>query len=175
MKKDFNKIYQFKITLEEVEPPVWRVIQVPENYSFWDLHVAIQDAMGWEDYHLHQFELAGGSLKAHGSIGIPDLDCPDVMDGRNEEIKDWFSMVKTVGYLYDFGDGWEHKIKLEKIIPKNSDAKYPICLEGKRSCPPEDCGGPSGYEEFLEIIKNPKHKEHKNMLEWIGGKFDPES
>ena len=114
MKNEFNQIYQFKITLEGVRPPIWRRIQVPETYSFRDLHIAIQDVMGWGDYHLYEFHVDDVSID------------------------------------------------------------YPICITGKRACPPDDCGGVRGYENFLEIIEDPNHSEHEEMLEWIGGEFDPE-
>jgi len=77
-------------------------------------------------------------------------------------------------YTYDFGDGWEHDIVIEKILPPEKGKKYPICIDGKRACPPEDCGGPWGYRDLLKVIANPKHKEYKNMMEWLGGSFDPE-
>jgi hypothetical protein len=179
MKKDFKNVYQFKITLEESDPPIWRRIQVPETYTFWDLHVAIQDAMGWEDAHLHSFDIKKSGLKNKLRFGIPGDDFDEflmkTLPGWTYKIADYFSMKNRIAeYTYDFGDDWVHIIKLEKILPREMKAKYPLCIEGKRTCPPEDIGGVYGYEEFLKIIRNPKHKEHKFMIEWIGGKFDPE-
>lgn len=133
--------------------------------------------MGWDDYHLHEFEIINPSTLEKESIGIPDEEFGDkeVLPGKKQRIADWFSMQNSVAnYVYDFGDNWEHKVKLENILPRDKNINYPICIDGKRACPPEDCGGIWGYEEFLEVIKNPKHKEHKQMLEWIGGEFDPE-
>ena len=177
MKNKFNRVYQFKISLEGIKPPIWRRIQVPEIYTFWDLHVAIQDAMGWEDYHLHQFEIIDPSMEARVKIGIPSeigLD-EETLPGWKEKIAEYFSMDNKLAiYVYDFGDNWEHTIKLEEILPRNKNVKYPICIAGKRACPPEDCGGIWGYEELLEAIKDPAHEEHEEMLEWIGGEFDPE-
>lgn len=149
MKKDFDKVYQFKITLKGTKPPVWRRIQVPETYTFWDLHVAIQDAMGWWDYHLHQFELINPSTDIKMEIGIPDEDDREILPGWRQKIAEWFSMENRLAeYIYDFGDNWQHTVKLERILPREEDVSYPICIAGKRACPPEDCGGIWGYEEI---------------------------
>lgn len=165
-------VYQFKITLLEIKPPVWRRIQVPETYTFWDLHVAIQDAMGWLDSHLHGFDIKDPRDGEIISIGMPASDTPP---GWEEKIADYFNMDNDLaGYTYDFGDSWEHKIQLEKILPREKGVKYPRCIKGKRACPPEDCGGPWGYRDFLKIITDPKHDEHDEMLEWVGGEFDPD-
>ncbi|MCK4613418.1 MAG: plasmid pRiA4b ORF-3 family protein [Thermoplasmata archaeon] len=176
MKKRFDHVYQFKISLKGAKPPIWRRIQVPETYSFWDLHVAIQDAMGWDDYHLHEFEIVNPSTGAKMRIGLPEGDYDEeVLPGWKQKISHYFSMEKPLaGYIYDFGDWWEHRIRLEKIVPRDKDIDYPICIKGKRACPPEDCGGISRYYEFLETIKDPENKEHEDMLEWVGGGFDPE-
>lgn len=156
--KDKNKIknvYQFKITLSEVKPLIWRRIIVPENYSFWDFHVAIQDAMGWTDSHLHEFitKFPGGILKI--SIGIPDEDGfegeKEILPGWKYKIKRFFTLKNSkADYIYDFGDYWQHKVQLEKIFPAEQGIVYPICIAGKRACPPEDCGGLSGYEEIID-------------------------
>lgn len=178
MKKKFERVYQFKITLRGIKPPIWRRIQVPETYTFWDLHVAIQDAMGWLDYHLHLFEIANPSTDMIEEIGIPDEDFEldrEVLPGWKRKIADYFPMDNTkANYTYDFGDNWEHMIKLEKILPRDKNVKYPMCIAGKRASPPEDCGGIWGYGDFLEIIMNPEHEEYEEMLEWASGEFDPE-
>jgi len=176
MKKNFNQVYQFKIALRDSKPTVWRRIQVPETYTFWDLHVAIQDVFGWSDYHLHEFEIIDPTSKRKVRIGIPENDFDrEVLPVWKHRIADYFSMDnKKSDYTYDFGDNWEHKIELERILPREKRVKYPVCVKGKRACPPEDCGGVWGYEELLEAIKDPKHEQHEEMLEWIGGEFDPE-
>jgi len=176
MKKKFDQVYQFKITLRDIKPPIWRRIQVPETYTFWDLHVAIQDAMGWLDYNLHEFEMVDPSTGLKVNIGIPDEDFGrEILPGWKQKIPDYFSMGnKLVDYIYDFGDNWEHIIKLEKIFPRDKNIDYPICIAGKRACPPEDCGGIWGYENFLEIINDPDNEEYEDMIEWVGGEFDPE-
>ncbi len=171
-----NKIYQFKITLENIQPEIWRRIQVPETYSFWDLHVAIQDSMGWLDYHLHQFIIRDSLTGSQHEIGIPDGEyAQSVFPGWKRLIKNYFTPENPQAtYLYDFGDGWELMIALEEIKPQDINQQYPICLAGARACPPEDCGGIGGYEELLKILQNPRHKEYKETLQWVGGKFDPD-
>lgn len=179
MKKRFERVYQLKITLKGSEPQIWRRIQVPETYTFWDLHVAIQDAIGWEDSHLHEFEMPHPSTGEKVRIGIPDEEAgffrQETIPEQKQKISNWFSMENRVaGYTYDFGDNWEHKIQQEKILPIDKKIEYPVCIAGKRACPPEDCGGIWGYEGLLEAIKDPNHKKHETMLEWIGDEFDPE-
>ena len=178
MKRKYDQIFQFRITLRDIRPPIWRRIQVPEIYSFWDLHVAIQDAMGWDDCHLHQFEMVNPSTGSKEEIGIPIEDSlwdRKVYPGWERKIADYFTMNNSAAaYEYDFGDSWEHTVKLEKILPRVKVVKYPICIKGKRRCPPEDCGGIWGYENFLQIMNDPDHEEYEDMKEWIGGEFDPE-
>lgn len=177
MKKKFEKVYQFKITLKGIKPPIWRRIQVPETYRFWDLHIAIQDSMGWTDTHLHHFEIVNPSTGMREEIGIPDEDFIDtaILSGWKRKIANYFSSENNKAeYIYDYGDNWEHTIKLEKILPHEEGIKYPICIDGARECPPEDCGGPWGYEDFLNAIMNPTHERHEEFLDWIGGDFDPE-
>ncbi|MCL5674893.1 MAG: plasmid pRiA4b ORF-3 family protein [Candidatus Omnitrophica bacterium] len=180
-KKKFMRVYQFRVTLNEINPLIWRQIHVPESYSFWDLHIAIQDVMPWKDYHLHEFKIVNPKTSNVVRIGIPDeedlieeTECP-LLPGWNLNILDYFSLNNTkADYLYDFGDNWQHTIILEKILPKKDGVKYPVCIAGERACPPEDCGGIGGYFEFLEAINNSYHEQHEEMLTWTGGKFDPE-
>ena len=178
MKRKFDRVYQFKITLKRIKPPIWRRIQVPETYTFWDLHVAIQDVMSWQDYHLHRFEIVNPATGALKLIGLPSDDddwSRATLSGWRQKIAKWFTPENKVAvYFYDFGDGWEHEVELEKILPRETGVRYPVCLGGKRACPPEDCGGVSGYERLLEIISNPDDDEYEEMLTWLGGKFDPE-
>lgn len=178
MKAQFSKIYQFKVVLLRVEPPVWRRIQVPASYTFWDLHVAIQDAMGWWDYHLHEFEILNPTTGDRDRIGIPsDEYAPELqwLAGWEIPISSYFSLQNPEAiYTYDFGDDWHHSVALEDVLPRDPDAEYPRCLAGERACPPEDCGGVYGYADFLEAFQDPQHEEHDRMLEWVGGSFDPE-
>jgi hypothetical protein len=161
--------------MQEVSPAIWRRIEVPAGYTFWDLHVAIQDAMGWTDSHLHAFRILTGDGDPL-EIGLPDPHGEfDVVAGWTRKLTQHF---KTPGdradYEYDFGDGWQHEILLEEIVAAGPDATYPRCLDGARRCPPEDCGGPYGYAEFLKAVENKRHPGHREMLEWCGGAFDPE-
>lgn len=151
MTKNFKHIYQFKITLKYTKPPVWRRIQVPETYDFWDLHCAIQDAMGWTNSHLHLFEMQNPITNERSTIEIMGEDTPNlktIHSGLEQFISSWFSMNnRSCVYIYDMGDDWNHQIRLEKIIPRE-DVTYPRCLAGKRACPPEDCGSIPGYEDI---------------------------
>lgn len=179
MRSRFDHILQLKVTLRQVRPPVWRRIQVPCTYSFWDLHVAIQDAMGWLDYHLHAFKLrdhATRILLEIGSLSEDDFeDEPVVLPGWDIPVARHLTLAdRKTDYLYDFGDSWEHAIVLERVGPRDSSLHYPVCVAGRRACPPEDCGGSWGYKELLEALADPNHKEHDALLTWVGGSFDPE-
>jgi len=179
MKKKFDQVYQFKITLKDIKPLIWRRIHVPKTYTFWDLHIAIQDVMGWYDSHLHEFEIVNPLSGTKTIIGIPNDDEDfanyKTLPGWKQKISDYFSKKnQSANYIYDFGDNWEHKIILEKILPKENNITYPLCVKGERACPPEDCGGTYGYEDFLKIIRDPDDEQHERMLEWIGGEFDSE-
>jgi hypothetical protein len=173
-----KRVYRFKITLEGIRPPIWRRIMVPEGYSFWDLHVAIQDAMGWFDCHLHEFRIVNPKNGFPENIGIPDdvgFSDDEILPGWRNKIKGYFTAgSRKAEYVYDFGDDWRHVVELEGMFPAEPDVKYPCCLKGKRACPPEDCGGEWGYAEFLEKIPDPDHEERKELLAWLGREFDPE-
>ena len=175
MESNSPQVYQFKISLDTIQPEIWRRIQVPADYTFWDLHVAIQDSMGWLDYHLHAFRLpAGGDLV--WEVGIPhEEDSERVLPGWELALSDYFSGGTTLAeYEYDFGDGWLHTVTLEETLPRETGSEYPRCLAGGRNCPPEDCGGAMGYQYFLEAVLDPGHQEHQEMLGWVGDNFDPE-
>ncbi len=173
MKKQINQVYQFKITLIGSKPPIWRKITVPGNYRFWDLHVAIQDAMGWEDCHLHMFNMYSLRTKRNVQIGIPEAN--EYLKSTGEFIRDFFSLQNPAAtYVYDFGDDWRHKLTLEKVTPEKEDVTYPLCSGGKNACPPEDCGGLPGYYGYLEILSNPENEGYQEVLEWLGEDFDPE-
>ncbi len=170
-----NTIFQFKITLLDSNPPIWRRIQV-QDCTLDKLHEHIQTAMGWTNSHLHQFEIKGQRYGDPELLddGFEDFDCEDSTTTMVSEILPKTGKRFAFKYEYDFGDSWEHEVMFEGSPPIDPKAKYPLCLEGERACPPEDCGGVWGYGDFLDAISNPKHEEHENMLEWIGGKFDPE-
>jgi hypothetical protein len=144
--RKYERVHQFKVTLKGIEPTIWRRIQVPEVYSFWDLHVAIQDVMGWQDCHLHDFSLRNPKSGMKEQLGIPDEDGElELLAGWEHNIADYFSMENTTAtYVYDYGDNWEHRVELEEILPRIKGIKYPCCIGGERACPPEDCGGVHG-------------------------------
>ena len=178
MKKKVTGVHQFKITLQDVKPAVWRRIQTPASYTFWDLHVAIQDAMGWNDMHLHEFRIPDPATRELKTIGIPDDgefgDDREVIHCRARSISNFFSGENpSARYVYDFGDDWNHEIVFEESRPAEKGARYPVCLDGHGACPPEDCGGPHGYAEFLRAIKKPGSPRGGELLEWVGGSFDP--
>ena len=168
---------QYLVVLAGTDPLVWRRIRVPATYAFWDLHVAIQDAMGWLDYHLHEFRVVDPRPGTTMLIGLPD---PDGFDDRSVT-PDWteFPLDYASGspppiqYAYDFGDDWQHALIFEGFEQADGRRKKPQCVAGGGACPPEDCGGSHGYAEFLAAIADPEHPEHEAMLEWVGGPFDP--
>lgn len=173
-------VYQFRVSLRDIDPPIWRRIQVPARYSFWDFHVALQDSMGWLDYHLHMFRTADPGSRQVVEIGIPDdepfEDDTPCLPGWEIPIAAYFLEPGTrADYEYDFGDSWEHEILLEDIVERVPKQRYPKCLAGARACPPEDCGGVSGYEDLLAIIADPLHEEYESMMEWLGGQFAPDA
>ncbi|MCF7876644.1 plasmid pRiA4b ORF-3 family protein [Candidatus Bipolaricaulota bacterium] len=178
MSRNYSSVFRFKIELKDFEPTIWRRIQVPEDYSFWELHVAITDAMGWKDSHLHQFTINDPEANEEVVVRIPTEDGLDwnieIRDGYEEKIADYFSEASpTCDYEYDFGDSWKHLATFEKSEPRQEGRVYPSLLGGEGTCPPEDVGGISGYEEFLEAIDNPEHEDHDRFLRWVGWDFDP--
>lgn len=173
-----DHVFQFKVTLKGIRPPIWRRILVPSDYTFWDLHVAIQDAMGWLDCHLHLFRKPTRGVMQWLEIGIPGDEGWDeytTVPGWEIFIAQIFTLAeRKMVYQYDFGDGWEHDVVLEKVFPRDKSVRYPVCTGGRRACPPEDCGGIPGYHRFCEAITDPAHPEHDEMLEWVGRAFDPD-
>ncbi|MBM3790946.1 MAG: plasmid pRiA4b ORF-3 family protein, partial [Acidobacteria bacterium] len=168
---------QFRVALKGIEPEVWRRIVVPAKYSFWDLHVAIQDAMGWLDSHLHAFRIQNPETGESDQVGIPYDSFEDdeqFLPGWEVPIVQYFRAPgDRADYEYDFGDGWDHEVVLEEIASRIPRKRYPICLDGARACPPEDCGGVYGYKEMLAVLGDPAHEEHDSMVEWVGGKYNP--
>jgi len=167
--RDFP-LYQLKVTLVDSEPVIWRRFQVTKETTLGKLHDILQIVMGWDDAHLHEFRI--GELR----FGEPE---PDEDYEVIEESGVKLSQIApsdpiTFEYLYDFGDGWEHEVSIECGVDKKARVRYPTCIEGARACPPEDVGAIPGYEDFLKAIRNKRHPEHKEMLAWIGGRFDPE-
>jgi hypothetical protein len=170
-----REIYQIKVTLLGTRPPIWRRLLVPADLTLEELHGVLQLAMGWEDCHMHDFRIG------QKRFGTPDPDeglmgLPSTASERTARL---FSVLGKVGatavYTYDFGDGWEHGIAVEKVLPPEVGHAYPICVNGKRHGPPEDCGGVPGFYNLLEAIGDPEHDQHEEMRDWLGDDFDPEA
>lgn len=162
-------VYQLKVGLRDVKPPIWRRLQVVGGVTLAELHGIIQVAMGWTDSHLHAFDVAGISY------GEPSPDpWNDMQDERRVRLSQLqLAAGSRFGYSYDFGDDWHHDLLVEQIGAPESGVAYPRCVGGRRACPPEDCGGPWGYTELLAVVADPDHEDHDERLEWIGGEFDP--
>jgi hypothetical protein len=170
-------VLQFKIELKGTQPLVWRRIQVLNTATFWDLHVAINDAMGWMDRQVHQFEVLHPQTGMIELFGVPDqaLRLEGVLAGWMHRVSSYLSLPcnHEMAYVYDFKDAWEHRVIFESEQPAQS-IRYPICLGGGSACPPEDVGGPAGYQQFLHAIHDPHHAQHRACVSWVGRRFDPE-
>lgn len=170
--KKTKAVFQLKVRLRDIEPPVWRRVQVSEDTKLPRLHRILQLLFNWEDYHLHDF------VVGRRVYSVPDpedaFDERKVLDERLVPLNRIADHVgKTFVYAYDFGDGWQHDILLEAILLPEPDGFYPRCIAGARNGPPEDAGGPSGYADYLDALGDPEHEEHENMLAWRGP-FDSE-
>ncbi len=163
-------VYQLKITLQDLRPAVWRRVLVPADSTLVGLHRAIQAAMGWEDYHLWRFEIGGEEYGEDQEDGWGE----PFEDARRTRLIDVAAPGDVLLYEYDFGDSWEHRVRVEKVLPAEPGREYPVCVAAERACPPEDCGGVGGYEHLLEVLADTADPEHEEMLEWVGGEFDPE-
>ncbi|MEX0652536.1 MAG: plasmid pRiA4b ORF-3 family protein [Phycisphaeraceae bacterium] len=200
-----GQLYTIRITLRDTKPPIWRRLAVPADITLGQLHEVIQIAMGWTDSHLHQYVLRDKALKpSRDEIReVDDADAwtgafinrlrgervftatttpfgdPTDMEGEDEDaipLAEVCPKVKSkLTYEYDFGDGWEHVIEVQKIMKPKPGEEYPRCLAGKKACPPEDCGGVFGYYRMLEVVADPEHEEHEDIVEWLGDDFDHEA
>jgi len=204
-KGDDPAVYVLRVSLQGTRPPIWRRVAVPSRITLGRLHDVIQIVMGWSNSHLHHFILRDKSLKPtreeianyfrqdHWDDAFFDrmrgqrffvpaktpFGEPTEMEGEDEDAVALAEVCPKVKnkliYEYDFGDGWEHLVQVQKITPPDSGTAYPVCLAGKRACPPEDCGGVWGYDEMLRAVRNPRHKMHEEYSEWLGPDFDPEA
>jgi hypothetical protein len=164
-------LYQLKLTLRDIHPPIWRRIQVWDDTTLAQLHRILQIAVGWENYHLHEFHIG---RRVYGEPDPDGVDERPIIDDRRQQLRQVLPQVGTsFEYVYDFGDNWRHELLLEAVVLPELEQRYPLCLAGERSGPPEDVGGSFGYANYLDAIADPNHEEHKNMLEWRGP-FDPE-
>lgn len=173
-----NQVLQFHIAIDNIEPTIWRRIQVPSDYNFWDLHVAIQDAFGWQDYHLHHFEIKGKGKRGISHIGIPDFDrfedMQEIFPGWEIWILAYFNNLGIEAkYLYDYGDDWYHTVKLEGYMHREKGVSYPVCVDGAMAGPPEDCGGAHGYTDLVKILSDRSNKEYMELRTWVGKEWNP--
>ena len=166
-------LYQLKITLKWSAPAIWRRVVVRADSRLDRLHQVIQNVMPWTNSHLHQF-IAGQTY-----YGVPDLESGgldfETLDERRHTVAELAPVAKKkFVYEYDFGDGWEHEVKLEKVLPPDAGFKHPVCLAGANACPPDDCGGIGGYDNLLAILADPKHPQYRQSREWLGRKWEAE-
>jgi hypothetical protein len=164
-------IFQIKMTLRGIDPPIWRRIHTP-NCTLEKLHEIIQVTMGWEFEHLYRFSIGG--VDYADSAMTSDEEVEDACGTRLSAVLPIENRRPRFSYEYDFGDEWIHQLIVEERLPPQEGVKYPICVGGQRACPPEDCGGPWAYSGFVEAVGNPDHRSHEELLEWVGGEFDPE-
>jgi hypothetical protein len=169
------EIYQIKVTLLGTRPPIWRRLLVPSELTLEQLHAVLQAAMGWEDCHLHEFRI--GSQR----FGKPDPS--ERWLGRSVTLSERTARLTAVMgrvgakavYTYDFGDGWQHQLVVEKVLVPEPGPPYPVCIDGQRQGPPEDCGGIGGFYRLLQALRDPEDKEHEELSEWLGRDFDPDA
>lgn len=173
MVKNNAPIYQLKVTLQGIRPPIWRRFQVQSDISLQELHEIIQVLMDWSDYHLYEFEVNGTRYATpESSVTGPGGTAPRSVSSTS--LRDAVSKENArLLYTYDFGDCWEHQLLLEKILEPGPDAEYPVCIKGKRAAPLEDSGGVPGYYHLLEVLDDPSHPEHDYLAEWAGF-YNPE-
>jgi hypothetical protein len=162
-------VLQLRVSLEEVTPTVWRRLLVPGTVRLDKLHLMLQAAMGWQDSHLHSFDVGGVRF----GMQVDDDDPEDEEDEKSITVMRAFDGADRGVYKYDFGDGWEHELVVEARSRSSIGLKFGVCLNGENACPPEDCGGPGGYADLLSVMADPTHEEHEFLLSWVGGPFDP--
>lgn len=168
-----SKRLRIKIVLDNVLPMVWRRVEVNDDLTFYQLHRVIQQAMGWEDCHLHEFEVArlrvGTASAGDAMFMIRDVLIPE----RRTRLFELLDGRRKFRYWYDFGDDWWHTITIEKRLPPESGSPVVVLMEGENACPPEDCGGPWGYADLVAALARPGRPEYANAVDWLGMAFDP--
>lgn len=161
-------VCRVKVSLDDVRPPIWRRIEVRGETKLDRFSRVLLAAMGWSDTHLHVF------LTTNGAYGPIDRRFPgDMRDERRLTLRQLLSHeIPAFGFVYDFGDGWFHRVVLEAVVPARAGVTYPRCLTGRRACPPEDAGGPRGYARMLAALADPRNPEHASFATWLGRPFD---
>lgn len=168
-------IYQLRIALRYIKPPIWRRVLVPDNWLLGDLHRVFVSVMGWAGYHMHAFRFGGGFKQQEYAARSTAMEC-----GMGIRDEDSFFLNQVIcrrgqvfSYEYDFGDSWLHEVKVEKILPYDPSVVLPVCVAGERACPPEDCGSFPGYTNVLRVLASAKSREDREFREWVG-EYDPE-
>ena len=161
-------VARLKVSLDDVEPKVLRRIEVPADIKLDRLHLILQAALGWMNSHLYEIRIQDARY------GVPDPEwLEETRDAHKAKLIDVLEGAKTLRYLYDFGDGWEHSVKVEALTAPEPDVAYPRLIEASGRCPPEDVGGPWGYGDLIEALQDPDHEQHAEMREWVGDDYDP--
>ncbi len=163
-------IYELEVVLSDVEPAIWRRVQVRSSITVARLHKVLQIVMGWTDSHLHDFR--AGEV----CYGVAHPELPPREDERKTVLSDVLRAADDrLLYVYDFGDGWKHEVVLERVLDAEPACRYPRVMDGERACPPEDCGGAYGYAHLLAVLGDSRHREHRDLVDWVGGSLDPEA
>ncbi len=167
-----GEVCELRMELLHLDPSIWREVAVPASMSLSKLHRVIQVVMGWDDAHLHEFVTSDGTRYERKSR-VVESD-PEAKDERRKKVGDLFPDEDTpVVYVYDFGDDWRLRLSLLRRTQPEHGRQYPRCLAGEYAGPPEDCGGPAGYVDLLEVLANPEDPEHDDRWDWVGYDFDP--
>lgn len=172
---DSPNAVQLHVSIDEIEPLIWRRLVLPADWNLEQLHLVIQAAFNWWNYHLHEFQIGG--LKYGDAVAAYDGSCADdprVFEEREVRLRDFVTLGTSFTYDYDFGDNWHHTVKIEEWLWRDEVPKAALCVDGARARPPEDVGGVPGYERFLEIMGNPNDPDYAETKRWCGGYFDPE-
>jgi len=164
---------RLKITLEGSEPAIWRRVEVNDNLTFFQLHRVIQQAMGWEDYHLHEFEVARQRVGTRSAEDVMFMERDEMIPERSTRLGQLLEGRRKFRYWYDFGDDWWHTIAIEKRLPADREAPPAQLVGGENACPPEDCGGIWGYADLLDALADPNHEGHEDATDWLGEDFAP--
>ncbi|WP_244239377.1 plasmid pRiA4b ORF-3 family protein [Corallococcus carmarthensis] len=172
-------IHVLHVELMEIAPAIWRELHVRSDTPLSKVHAILQAAFGWTNSHMHVFEDISRQQYGHLAKGDAEdfsLGGSPLLDESKYTVADIGPRARSVfGYIYDFGDDWVHRVRVKKVQPPESRKRYPSCAAGARAAPPDDCGGTPGYEDLLEALQDPEHEEHEELLEWVGGSFDPEA
>lgn len=168
-------IFQLRVTLRYIKPPVWRRFLVPDNWLLGDLHPVLVTVMGWAGYHMHAFRFGGGFNPTEYSTRRMVIECGPRVQDENQVLLCYLirRQGQTFSYEYDFGDSWQHEVKVEKILPYNPSVALPVCLAGARACPPEDCGSFPGYAKVLQVLQKAETAEDRDLRKWVG-RYDPD-